>query len=74
MERDLSSRGSLASRGKAWPQIMTQKARSAAPCDVQILGEGTFSMVIITAECGEMVEDKARQVEDGYHGGSCWLN
>lgn len=31
-------------------------------------------MLIIKAECGEMVEDEAREVEEGRHEGSCWLN
>ena len=40
VERDLFS-GCLQSsrRGRAWPQTVTQKVRSTAPCEVQILGE-----------------------------------
>lgn len=67
-------KGSQSSRGKAWPQIMTQKVRSTAPYDVHILGEETLRMIIIKAECGEMVEDEAGEVDEGCHEGSCWLN
>lgn len=33
--------------------------------NIEILGEGTFSRIVVKAECGEMAKDEARKVGKG---------